>query len=1181
MTGQAGKVARGLRTIGANIVQLAQKSKEFEITVGGATKTIQLWNEAGTDMLDTYDVLKQISEAWGDMTNAEKSSLAVGLAKKTQMDTFLAVMGNFEDAEKAYTTALLSEGSAWKENEAYMESIEAHQAQLKQQWEQLVLSAPFEKLEKSLLDTGTAILKFANSDLGHTIIKVTAFITTLGLASKAITVFQTLLNSGNAFSIFIHMLEAAIAGTGSLTGAIGYLTTVMLANPLFWGAAAAVVGITAVVKLIDVLTTSFEEATEALQKTNQAIEEQDSTVQSLERSLENIEARLKEINQLKLDITDENELKSLQQESKELERQEALTKAQLALEEKKLEVLRQQALEEANQVRNKSQAYNVYDVDKNLNQEGQMTVKTGRVAEALTAQSKNIDEFKNKISELEKELDTLREAGKETSAEAQEYAVQIQDLNGLLIEQENAAYDNAKALLSIKKANGELTESEEAALNSYLETGNAIEESTDKIKNASKTTEEEINDLVEQWGEAENLAKSTAEAFEQAVMPLSDIENNYSLLNKAVEEFNEKGGLTANTVKKLSQLDAEWLNLLQLENGQLTINTEALELLAEANKEEAIATLQAQAAQDMMNIAAGNFADVSPIAQQAIAELKSKTEEEGQAAAETAKKELLLAAAIKARKYAAEEGGHGDSTQEIFDMIDAVNSAYSKAIDQMNKWSLDTSSANKSASKSGKKAAKDHKDAWLEAFKEEKAALKNLLETDQITAYEYYQRLQELNEKYFGEASGKHEKYIKEYRENEEEIYKGVKEVYDKVRDYLAKAVEQGYEKAINALKKEEKEVLKEIKKQVDALKKEKDNALKGIKKEIDALKKQKETVQDYYNKQIDKIKEENEVLQEQNELLEYQQKLQQAKAQRVMVMENGKFTLSENESAVAEAEQALADYENKISYEQSIEEIENLRDTQVEALEDQIAALEEYYDYMEEWYDSRIEQMEEYYDQVEENYEKQIEALQEKLDAFKEGMQKEEDLENARLAAQVLGMNERKDLYEEELENLKNYINEVNSMLEHLGEAGATVDFSYEPITGYHTGIAEVAAVDASIPSRASGDSYFKEDSVALVGESPNTELLLGSKINTIGGGKLMHLQKGTGVVNAESTSTLAGLLNGLKTPQSNVNNRTTQQNFNFGNISLPNVTNSESFVNTLSKQFNNYAIQYGNIRK
>ena len=77
------------------------------------------------------------------------------------------------------------------------------------------------------------------------------------------------------------------------------------------------------------------------------------------------------------------------------------------------------------------------------------------------------------------------------------------------------------------------------------------------------------------------------------------------------------------------------------------------------------------------------------------------------------------------------------------------------------------------------------------------------------------------------------------------------------------------------------------------------------------------------------------------------------------------------------------------------------------------------------------------------------------------------------------------------------------------------------------------------------------------------------------------MNLSKGSGVVNAESTSTLAGLLNGLTNPIASSGSRTTQQNFSFGNITLPNVTDANDFVNTLSKQFNNYAIQYSNTRK
>lgn len=80
MTNQAGKVGRGLRTIGANIVGMASTAKEFDITVNGATKTIQLFNSQTGEMNSTYDVLKQIASSWDEMSSAEQSSLALQLA---------------------------------------------------------------------------------------------------------------------------------------------------------------------------------------------------------------------------------------------------------------------------------------------------------------------------------------------------------------------------------------------------------------------------------------------------------------------------------------------------------------------------------------------------------------------------------------------------------------------------------------------------------------------------------------------------------------------------------------------------------------------------------------------------------------------------------------------------------------------------------------------------------------------------------------------------------------------------------------------------------------------------------------------------------------------------------------------------------------------------------------------
>ena len=1163
MTGQAGKVARGLRTIGANITQLAQNAKEFDITVNGATKTIQLWNENGTDMLNTYDVLKQISAEWDNMTNAEKSSLAIDLAKKTQMDTFLAVLGNFEDAEKAYTTALLSEGSAWKENEKYMESIEAHQAKLKQQWEQLVLSAPIENLEKSLLDAGTAILKFVNNDTVQLIAKLSALLTVVALATKAFAAFKTVVSGGSTFAVFINLLQQVIAGETTLTAVTSFLTTTLLANPLFWGAT-AVLGITAIIKAVDALIVTFDEATKTLCKNNQAVEEQSSTIDSLESSLNNIREKIEEVNKSKLQITDKNQLDELEKESQELSRQEALIKSQLVLEQKKLEVLKQEALNSAEKVRDTTQSYNVYNVD-NYGKEDALQVKKGGIVDALTAQMNNIDSLNKKISDYKSKLEELDKQEKSTSDEAIQYANTIQELEQLLIEEEKAANANAEALLNIEQADGKLTKAEQEVLDLYTSTEQAI----NNVGQSFKITQDDIDNMVESTDEQTNATEDAAKAWDEYIDNIEDIQSAYETLTKAVEEYNENGYITASTLKKLNKLNPEYLALLAQEGDAYTNITEGLNGYLDAEKKDALTKVELARQIAIVQACQDKLAESSNGAKDEIKKVGDTAEKVSPQMAELARKTTQAAIGMIAVKNA------GKMDEDFKSQLDDINKYFDGLSANIEKVSL-------GSAKSSKSAASSTKDAWVEAFKEEQRLLKHSLEMNEITEYEYYEKLKDLNEKYFGEVSGKHQKYLKEYQENEEEIYKGLKSIYDKVRDYLAKAVENGYEKAIKALQKEEKKVIDDIKKTIDALKKEKTHVLDGIKDEINSLKKQKENVQKYYNEQIDAIKKENEVLEEQNQLLEYQQALQQAKSQKVMVMQGGKFQLGENESAVAQAEQNLSNYQDQLSYEQQIQQLEDLRDAQVESIEARIESLEEYYDYMEEYYDKQIEAMEEYRDRVQEEYDARIEALQTQLDTFKEGLQREEDLEDARLANQVLGINERANLYEQDLANLQNYINSVNAMLASLGEAGATVSYSYTPINGYHEKLSSVSSVDSQIQSRASGDASFNKDGIALVGESPNAELVLGSNINRLGGGQLLNLSKGSGVVNAESTNTLAGLLNGLSSPQvANNSSRSTQQTFNFGSISLPNVTNAESFVGALRDKFNNYAIQYSTIKR
>ena len=1108
-------------------------------------------------------------------------------------------MRNFSDAQNVLQSALNSTNSAWEENARYMESIEAKQAKLQAQIQQFVLGdGGLEALEKKLLDIGTTAMQFLNNIGGlQTVLTAIGTILTMILVPTMASLITTIGSVASGIGILItNFITARQAGyTFSMAlneiGVSGITTT------------AAIQGLVAVIGAVIV---AFNMYNQAQIKARQAAYDAEQTALSQADTIQKQIDNLQKESQSREDLVKaiqavDNSYKDEGQSIDELnkKRQESINKLK---EEKKAQ------LETA-----KDTGWEQYRKDKSILSGQGYTSATTKTGTGITRGIVTGYQQQAKAYGVDFDASTLENyiaSLKRLSTYSQETGTRIKGLSADITNAENVfkqatqginQYEQVLYALNLKyneitgnlekMSEAEIAEKEEAekaaeqkakTIGILEELGVNIDEISDKLSDGDldKLTEllvagdlDGIVALLEQYGiEIENATEHMTE-FEAAVSDFigtaEGMQSAYETLNKAAEEYNEKGYITAATLKKLAKLEPEYAAQLDLVNGKMVVTNGTLQEQFEVEKQ--LALIHIQTAEQL---------DIVAYCQEYLGQETDKTtnslaNDVTNAQALTVAYSQLTDAGYQAAEAIATVRAEGRDDDTFRAGLEERRAKWKQYYNEVNAMELDYNNTSKSN-------AGSHKDAWVEAFKEEKDALDNLKETEQITEYEYYERLKDLNEKYFGEISGNHQKYLKEYRENEEEVYKGLKGVYNQVKDYLKEAVEHGYEKAINALKKEEKKVLAEIKKQIEAIKKEKEEVIKGIDKQIKALKKEKEAVEKYYNDQIDAIKRENEVLQEQNELLEKQQELQKAKQQKVMVMQQGRFQLTENESAVAQAEQNLSNYEDQLSYEQQIQQLEDLRDATVESIEERIEALEEYKEFMEEYYDEQIEAMEEYYDQVQEEYEKQIEALQEQLDAFKEGYQKEEDLENARLAAQVLGMNERKDLYEEELSNLKDYINEVNAMLALLGEPGAVVDYSYSPKTGYHTGISEVAGVDMSISSRASGDSNFAKDEMALVGESPNAELVLGSRLNrSVNSGELVHLSKGSGVVNAESTQTLAGLLNGLSTPTNVANNRSTQQNFTFGNISLPNVTDANSFVNTLSNKFNNYAIQYGNTRK
>lgn len=123
-------------------------------------------------------------------------------------------------------------------------------------------------------------------------------------------------------------------------------------------------------------------------------------------------------------------------------------------------------------------------------------------------------------------------------------------------------------------------------------------------------------------------------------------------------------------------------------------------------------------------------------------------------------------------------------------------------------------------------------------------------------------------------------------------------------------------------------------------------------------------------------------------------------------------------------------------------------------------------------------------------------------------------------------------------------------------------------PFTYSATGVYTQGKANMFGGKKATGDASIKKNGIYLVGDSPNQELVIGSKIN----GVPMNLPQGAGVVNAKSTKTFAGWLNAMgameKDKVGTLNKNTTNNdNFSIGNVTVngANINDGKSFANEL----------------
>ncbi len=435
------------------------------------------------------------------------------------------------------------------------------------------------------------------------------------------------------------------------------------------------------------------------------------------------------------------------------------------------------------------------------------------------------------------------------------------------------------------------------------------------------------------------------------------------------------------------------------------------------------------------------------------------------------------------------------------------------------------------------------------AYNERYTLLKHQLAMDMISEREYYDELEELMKEFYDNE----EEYGEKRWKIEEEIYSG----RNKLEEESTRKAEQEAEKRKKARKEEWEEEKEWYEEQQSNLETAFNYVASLAQKEIDKLNERKQAIQDQYDAEIDKINEKNEATNDEIELQEKLDALAKAQQKKVRIYREGQgFVYETDQSAVDEAKSALTQYKKEQDTKKEIKRLETIRDATINSVEEQIKYWQKYKD---EW------------GNVTDNYTTE---------------------QNKLLAEQVLGISLEGENWEKRLGNLQDYVDRYNSIMSTLKTKyskyeeedederfGDELDpeehwSDKEPIHSSGSGGGNWYEDDTSHGPGAYANGTTKGYGLSMVGEKGRELRVLGSRSNEGDGIIPNHLTENLMQLGKFSPTqwlnSIVGKMGGQSAPI---------YNYAFENLTLPNVTNAQSFIDEL-KNLKNRALQMGGRR-
>lgn len=604
ITRNSSTAARGLVSVQSRFNQIIDE------TSSTGKKLTDFYDKHGIAIKDQngqlrnlYDVLKDTASIWDTLDENEQKYFLNIQAGANQTRNLAALMENFGVAIDATATAMNSAGSAAEENGRVMESLQKKIDNLKAAWENFSTNTITKDFIGNIIDAGTQLLTFANTDLGQATVKALLFGTTVGSATGFIGTFV-----GKIFELATEMKK--------LGGVIGAPTT-LLGKFLAVGTkgkwtliALGIAGITAaVIALVSALGNGESAFDKYMSKAEEAAQKQEE----YQQSLDDAKKKLEELN----DIPYADRTSEQQHEIEVL-------KDQIEQYEKLIELEKQrqsEALKSASDIAIGSgvkmgvkrydftpSAITSFDV-KTLTDE--QKAKVDALPQTFNNVTEAIDAYANALGLSWAKADGTIKTTEEMREELKQYGLGVADVNATL---EDSAVDFQNLANSINQSakptqeqlnlaqnyidankqiadslwarinNGDkLSEAESQWLLNYNNLLNAYENGQAAVEkyNASVKT---AQDTLSKFPEVERASSSAIETVAKALINNSDLGiQSAEQLKSALQNLADGGVIDLSRIGNIDEFIAKLIeaNNIQFDDKNINVETNAEEANAE------------------------------------------------------------------------------------------------------------------------------------------------------------------------------------------------------------------------------------------------------------------------------------------------------------------------------------------------------------------------------------------------------------------------------------------------------------------------------------------------------------------------------------------------------------------------------------------------------------------------